>query len=123
MEQRVCQKIQEKFTDLIHLSPDFFVSRPNITDVIRAMFALGFSPEEIYEILSMAGLPWEDAQLLIERLKNESEKFVGREDRLLKAVEEVVRQNHSELIEKLSSMEMKIDFIIRSLRNRKAREK
>ncbi|MEM3184706.1 MAG: hypothetical protein QXW92_03510, partial [Candidatus Hadarchaeales archaeon] len=67
--------------------------------------------------------PWEDAQLLIERLKNESEKFVGREDRLLKAVEEVVRQNHSELIEKLSSMEMKIDFIIRSLRNRKAREK
>ncbi|MEM1689187.1 MAG: hypothetical protein QXU01_00220 [Candidatus Hadarchaeales archaeon] len=99
------------------------MSRPNITDVIRAMFALGFSPEEIYEILSMAGLPWEDAQLLIERLKNESEKFVGREDRLLKAVEEVVRQNHSELIEKLSSMEMKIDFIIRSLRNRKAREK
>lgn len=99
------------------------MERPTIADIVRAMFALGFSSEEIYEVLSMAGLPWEDAQLLIERLRDESERFANREDRLLKAVEKVVKRNHLELIEKLSSVEIKVDFIIKSLRSRRAREK
>lgn len=89
-------------------------------DVVRSMLALGFSQEEVYEVLSLAGVGWEDAQLLIERLKEEAAKFASREDRLLKAVNRITDRRHSEMMERLSAVEEKLDLALRLLRRRKA---
>jgi len=96
------------------------VGRPSIVDVVRSMFALGYSREEIYEVLSLAGLEWENAQLLIERVGCEAEGFVTREDRLRKAVGEAVESVRLEIRERLSALEMRIDLLIRQLRTEKA---
>jgi hypothetical protein len=96
------------------------VGRPSIVDVVRSMFALGYSREEIYEVLSLAGLEWENAQLLIERVGCEAEILATREDRLRRAVGEVVGSARSEILERLSALEMRMDLLVRLLRTGRA---
>lgn len=44
------------------------------SDVIRSMKRLGFSDEEVYDVLAGLGLPGEQVQLLIERISREFEE-------------------------------------------------
>lgn len=63
------------------------------TDVILSMFRLGFSPEEIYDTLTGAGLPGEEVQLLIDRVEAEFEeaRLETRTSRMAKEVEGIFR--------------------------------
>ena len=42
-----------------------------VSDVVRAMMRLGFQDEEIYDVFVAMGLPGEEIELLIERLRRE----------------------------------------------------
>lgn len=44
------------------------------SDVIRSMKRMGFSHEEIYDVLTGIGLPGEQVQLLIDRIQEEFEE-------------------------------------------------
>jgi len=44
-----------------------------VSDVMRAMMRLGFQDDEIYDVFVAMGLPGEEIELLIERLRKEFE--------------------------------------------------
>jgi DNA-binding transcriptional MerR regulator len=83
-------------------------------DVIRSMMRMGFSHEEIYDVLTGMGLPGEQVQLLIDRVSAEFEdaKLEPVPSRLGKEVEEIFKR---ELDEVKHEMLTRLDSISREL--------
>lgn len=80
---------------------------PTITDVTRSMKRIGFSKQEIYDILTGAGISGGETQMLIDRIENDFEdaKIGSRKSRLGKEVEKIFSLKLKE-----SKMEMKSNF-------------
>jgi chaperonin cofactor prefoldin len=75
------------------------------SDIIRSMMRLGFPREEIYDTLTGMGLPGEQVQLLIDRVRIELEeaKLENRSSQLATEVGRVFGERMEELETALSS--------------------
>jgi hypothetical protein len=87
-------------------------------DVIRSMMREGFSHDEVYDVLAGMGLPGEQVQLMIDRVKIEFEG-AGLEPRTYRLAAEVEKVFHEEfenfqrdILVKLDSISRKIDFVL-----------
>lgn len=75
----------------------------------------GYSTLEIYDVLTGAGLPWQEIQLLIERVEIELKgmKFEERPTQLKLALESALEEFREELNLKLEILDKKISALQR----------
>jgi hypothetical protein len=91
------------------------------SDFIRSMFREGFSRDEIYDVLTGIGLPWQEVQLLIERVEAELREagFESRPTRLKRVLEEILQETKRELFVRLESLARQLEFLRFELRRRR----
>ncbi len=83
------------------------------SDFIRSMLREGFSQDEIYDVLTGAGIPWEEAQLLIERVEAElhGAGFEPRTTQTKKIVDEALAETRMELLSKIDAICKQIELL------------
>lgn len=83
------------------------------TDVIRSMIREGYSRDEVCDVLSGAGLHWQDVQLLLERVELELKGagFRSRPSQVERAVEAALAETRQELLGKLDSLSQSLELL------------
>ncbi|MEW6222687.1 MAG: hypothetical protein AB1476_05215 [Candidatus Hadarchaeota archaeon] len=96
-------------------------------DVIQSMMREGFSRGDVYDVLTGMGLPGEQVQLMIDRVKAEFEGagLEPRPSRLAAEVEKVFKEAFEDFqhnfVMKLDSNSRKIDLVLVGLESTKKR--
>ncbi|MEM3401707.1 MAG: hypothetical protein QXH08_00555 [Candidatus Hadarchaeales archaeon] len=82
----------------------------HLSNIIRSMRREGHSTSEIYDVLTGAGLPWQEVQLLIERVELELRemKFESRPDQLRRLLDEAFRDLENKINARLEAIEKKL---------------
>jgi hypothetical protein len=88
-----------------------------VSDVMRAMMRLGFQDDEIYDVFVAMGLPAEEIEPLIERIKKEFEEaeipalplHVSRE--ILQELQPILKEIEQTLLVKLESISLKLELL------------
>ena len=88
-----------------------------VSDVMRAMMRLGFQDEEIYDVFVAMGLPGEEIELLIERLRGEFERaeiqplslHVSRE--VAEGLKPILKEMEQTLAVKLEAISLKLELL------------
>jgi DNA-binding transcriptional MerR regulator len=98
-----------------------------VSDLIRSMLRMGFSREEIYEVLAGAGVFGEEIHLLMEHLRAEFEES-GLEARpshlageLLRALKPELEALVREVTARLDSLRLEVEEMGEELRRRRRR--
>ncbi len=83
------------------------------SDFIRSMLREGFSQDEIYDVLTGAGIPWQEAQLLIERVEAElrGAGFEPRTSQMKRILDEALEETRREILSKIESISKQIEFL------------
>ncbi|MFN4133401.1 MAG: hypothetical protein ACK4GQ_03425 [Candidatus Hadarchaeales archaeon] len=82
----------------------------HLSNIIRSMRREGYSTSEIYDVLTGAGLPWQEVHLLIERVELELQemKFESRPDQLRRLLDEALANLRDEISARLETIERKL---------------
>jgi hypothetical protein len=88
-----------------------------VSDVMRAMMRLGFQDEEIYDVFVAMGLPGEEIELLIERLRREFEGVeiqplplhISRE--VTEELKPILKEMEQTLAVKLEAISLKLELL------------
>jgi hypothetical protein len=85
------------------------------------MFREGFSRDEIYDVLTGIGLPWQEVQLLIERVDAELREagFESRPTQMKKVLEDALQETKQELLSHLESLARQLEFLRFELKRRR----
>lgn len=95
----------------------------SIISVVRSMKRTGFQYEEIYDILTGAGISSEETELLLNRIETDFEdaKFDSKKTRLGKEVEEILssemKKTKNELNSDIKSLKEKIKTLDSEIQN------
>lgn len=83
---------------------------PKIVDIIRSMKSYGYSQGEIYDVVTGAGAPGEEIQILMDRIESDFEdaEFESRTSRITEEVGEIFE-------EELEAFKLEIGSTLRSL--------
>jgi hypothetical protein len=84
------------------------------------MFREGFSRDEIYDVLAGVGLPWQEVQLLIQRIEMELRDagFESRPTQVKRVLEETLQETKRELLARLESLTRQLEFLRFELKRR-----
>lgn len=94
-----------------------------VSDVMRAMIRLGWGDEEIYDVFVATGLPPEEVELLLERLREEFQDsgiqplstHVARE--VSEVVKNLLAELEQKLAPKLDGISLRLELLKQKLAN------
>jgi len=98
-------------------------SEPSIIDVVRSMKRTGFQYEEIYDILTGAGISSEETELFLTRIETDFEdaKFDTKKTRLGKEVENIfsteIEKTKTELNSEINFLKKKTEDLKSEIQN------
>jgi hypothetical protein len=84
------------------------------------MFREGFSQEEVLDVLTGMGLPWQEVQLLIERIEAELREagFESRPTQMEKVLQRNLQGLKRELLARMDTLSQRIELLRLELRRR-----